>query len=114
MSTQEHKVDIKELRGHSNEELAALQKSLTEDLFKFRMQRYTNQLENTMQIRKLRRDIARVQTILAARAKGLEEKVEGGAAAQAAADEQPKAKKAKTTKKAPAKRTKKSSAEAQE
>jgi ribosomal protein L29 len=38
------------------------------------VQRYTNQLENTMKIRTTRRTLARVKTILAARAKGIDKK----------------------------------------
>jgi large subunit ribosomal protein L29 len=112
MAAEQTKIEIKELRGHSDEELNALTRSLTEELFKYRMQRYTNQLENTMQIRKLRRDIARVKTILSGRKVGLEARQDNVAAG---ADEAaPKKSKAKA-KKAPAKRTKKSArAEAQE
>ena len=61
-----------ELRERTDEELVALQRSLGEDLFRFRVQRYTNQLENTMKIRNARRMLARVNTILTARQKGLE------------------------------------------
>jgi large subunit ribosomal protein L29 len=114
MAAEQNKIEIKELRGHSDEELHNLTRSLTEELFKFRMQRYTNQLENTMQIRKLRRDIARVKTILSGRKNGLETRHEGGATP---GEEPPAAKKATKAKakKAPAKRTKKSArAEAQE
>src|SRR5262249_43479316 len=68
----ENKLRAKELRAHSDEELHKLTGSLSEELFKYRMQRYTNQLENTMVIRKLRRDLARVKTILSGRASGLE------------------------------------------
>ena len=116
MAAEQTKIEINELRGHSDEELNALTRSLTEELFKYRMQRYTNQLENTMQIRKLRRDIARVKTILSGRKAGLETRQEGGAAAEqeaAPAKKAAKATKAKA-KKAPAKRTKKAAAEAQE
>jgi len=116
MAADQTKIEIKELRGHSDEELHNLTRSLTEELFKYRMQRYTNQLENTMQIRKLRRDIARVQTILSGRKNGLETRQDAGAAAEqeaAPAKKAAKATKAKA-KKAPAKRTKKASAEAQE
>jgi len=61
-----------ELRERTDEELKALTRSLEEDLFKFRVQRHTNQLENTMKIRTTRRTLARVKTILTARAKGIE------------------------------------------
>jgi large subunit ribosomal protein L29 len=42
-------------------------RKLEEDLFKNRMKKTTNQLENTMVIRHTRRDIARVHTVLAER-----------------------------------------------
>jgi large subunit ribosomal protein L29 len=115
MAADQTKIEIKELRGHSDEELHNLTRSLTEELFKFRMQRYTNQLENTMQIRKLRRDIARVQTILSGRKAGIETRQDGGAQPEekAAAPAAKKATKAKA-KKAPAKRKKSARAEAQE
>ncbi len=63
-----------ELRERTDDELVSLSRSLEEDLFKFRVQRYTNQLENTMKIRNTRRTLARVKTILAARAKGIDKK----------------------------------------
>ena len=55
----------KDLRGNEPEELRNTIKKLQEDLFKNRMKRVTNQLENTMLIRQARRDIARVNTVLA-------------------------------------------------
>ena len=42
-------------------------RKLEEDLFKHRLKKTTNQLENTMVIRNTRRDIARVNTVLAER-----------------------------------------------
>ena len=42
-------------------------RKLEEDLFKHRLKKNTNQLENTMLIRNTRRDIARVNTVLAER-----------------------------------------------
>jgi len=88
MSAQsENKLRPSELRAHSDQELSSLIGTLSEELFKYRMQRYTNQLENTMQIRKLRRDLARVKTILSARQLGLEVRQEGGAAPEGEAAE---------------------------
>ncbi len=43
-----------------NEELVALK----EELFRLRFQHATNQLENPLQLRRVKRDIARVKTIL--------------------------------------------------
>ncbi len=72
-----------ELRERTDEELQTLTRSLEEDLFKFRVQRSTNQLANTMKIRTTRRMLARVRTILTARAKGLEAKRAPSQAAEA-------------------------------
>lgn len=57
-------MDTKELRTKSADDL---NKELTELLkaqFGLRMQKATQQLGNTSQLRKVRRDIARVRTIL--------------------------------------------------
>jgi len=58
-------VTAKDLRGNEPEELRATIKKLQEDIFKHRMKAVTNQLENTMLLRHARRDIARVNTVLA-------------------------------------------------
>jgi large subunit ribosomal protein L29 len=57
----------KDIRGNDPEELSRTMRKLQEDLFKHRMKKNTNQLENTMVIRNTRRDIARVNTVLAER-----------------------------------------------
>jgi large subunit ribosomal protein L29 len=53
-----------ELRGKSADELNKEPNSLLNAQFKLRMQKATQQLTNTSQIRKVRRDIARVRTFL--------------------------------------------------
>ncbi|MGZ8154919.1 MAG: 50S ribosomal protein L29 [Burkholderiales bacterium] len=53
-----------ELRGKSTEELKTELQSLLRAQFSLRMQKATQQLSNTSQIRKVRRDIARVRTLL--------------------------------------------------
>jgi large subunit ribosomal protein L29 len=53
-----------ELRSKSNDELKDELQSLLRAQFNLRMQKATQQLNNTSQIRKVRRDIARVRTIL--------------------------------------------------
>jgi large subunit ribosomal protein L29 len=58
-------ITAKDLRGNEPEELRNTIRKLQEDLFKHRMKRVTNQLENTMLLRHARRDIARVNTVLA-------------------------------------------------
>ena len=57
-------ITAKDLRGNEPDELLRTLKKLEEDLFKHRMKKVTNQLENTMLIRRARRDIARVNTVL--------------------------------------------------
>jgi large subunit ribosomal protein L29 len=71
-------VEAKDLRGNDPEELRRTVRKLEEDLFKHRLKKTTSQLENTMLIRNTRRDIARVNTVLA-------EKLRGAPAAAAAA-----------------------------
>jgi large subunit ribosomal protein L29 len=63
-------VRAKDLRGNDPEELRRTVRKLEEDLFKHRLKKNTNQLENTMLIRNTRRDIARVNTVLAERVRG--------------------------------------------
>ncbi len=57
----------KDIRGNDPAELLRTVRKLEEDLFKHRLKKTTNQLENTMVIRNTRRDIARVNTVLAER-----------------------------------------------
>lgn len=58
-----------ELRGKSNDELTQELNSLLRAQFNLRMQKATQQLTNTSQIGKVRRDIARVRTLLNQKAK---------------------------------------------
>ncbi|MEN3352667.1 MAG: large subunit ribosomal protein [Betaproteobacteria bacterium] len=58
-----------EFRGKSADELSKELNSLLNAQFKLRMQKATQQLTNTSQIRKVRRDIARVRTLLNEKAK---------------------------------------------
>jgi large subunit ribosomal protein L29 len=58
-----------ELRSKSNDELNQELQSLLRAQFNLRMQKATQQLNNTSQIRKVRRDIARVRTLLNQKAK---------------------------------------------
>ncbi len=53
-----------ELRNMSSEELLAKLKELKEELFNLRFQNAINQLENTHRIADVKKDIARVMTIL--------------------------------------------------
>ena len=60
----------KDLRGNDPAELRSTVRKLEEDLFKHRLKKNTNQLENTMLIRSTKRDIARVNTVIAERLRG--------------------------------------------
>jgi large subunit ribosomal protein L29 len=53
-----------ELRELSLEELGAKSQELRRELFSARVRHATGQLENTARLRQLRRDVARVETIL--------------------------------------------------
>ena len=54
----------KELRQLSEGELLIKEKELGEELFNLRFQHATGQLENVMRIPQVKRDIARVKTVL--------------------------------------------------
>ncbi|MGC8916165.1 MAG: 50S ribosomal protein L29 [Thermoanaerobaculum sp.] len=62
----------KQLRDQSIEELRRTEAELLEQLFKLRFQRATGQIENPGKIRQVRRDIARVKTILLERLREVE------------------------------------------
>ncbi len=59
----------KDLRLLSEGELMLKEKQLKEELFNLRFQHATGQLEHTMRIPQVKRDIARVKTILKERAR---------------------------------------------
>jgi large subunit ribosomal protein L29 len=56
-------MNVKELTAFTLEELADKEKQLRQELFNFRFQLGTGRLENPMQIRNAKRDIARLNTI---------------------------------------------------
>ena len=56
--------EIKEVRGQSVEKLEQKLQELKKDLFMLRMQHATNQLDNPMQIAAVKKDIARIKTII--------------------------------------------------
>jgi large subunit ribosomal protein L29 len=63
-------VKANELRGKSVDELKQELQSLLKAQFSLRMQKATQQLSNTSQIHKTRRDIARVRTLLTEKGNG--------------------------------------------
>jgi large subunit ribosomal protein L29 len=54
----------RELRDLSVEELAGKEKEFREEEFRLRFRHATGQLEKTARLRELRRDIARVKTVM--------------------------------------------------
>jgi large subunit ribosomal protein L29 len=61
----------KEIRETPVEELKAKETELKKDLFNLRMRHSTSQIENPLKIRALRRDIARVKTVIAEKTRGV-------------------------------------------
>ena len=57
---------ISQLRDLSVEELTAKLKDLKAELFNLRFQQATNQLDNPMRITAVKKDIARVKTVIRA------------------------------------------------
>ncbi|HEX8749619.1 MAG TPA: 50S ribosomal protein L29 [Nitrospira sp.] len=57
-------MDLKDLRQMTGAELSEKAKQLTQELFNLRFQLGTGRLENPMQIRKTKRTIAQVKTIM--------------------------------------------------
>ena len=65
MKTNEY---IKELREKSTEELNQELVNAKKELFNLRFQNATNQLENTSRFKEVRKNIARIQTVITAKA----------------------------------------------
>lgn len=62
----------KDLQERTTEHLRELEKSLQGDVFQARFKNFTNRLNDTATIRKTRRDLARVKTILTQRLRAAE------------------------------------------
>ena len=60
-------MNARDLRDESTGELKERERDLTRELWSTRMDNFTNQLDDTAKIRRLRRDIARVKTVLTER-----------------------------------------------
>jgi len=56
--------EIKELRALSAEDLTKKELELREELFNLQMQRGLSQLENPKRIKNVKKDVARIQTII--------------------------------------------------
>ena len=57
----------KDLQDRTTEHLKELEKQLQGEVFQARFKNYTNRLNDTASIRKTRRDLARIKTILTQR-----------------------------------------------
>ena len=62
---------VDDLRNKSNEELNNDLVIAKKELFNLRFQNATNQLNNTARIKEVRKNIARIQTIITQKQKGL-------------------------------------------
>ena len=80
----------KDLREKSLEDLKELEKSTMKEVFQTKFKNFTNRLDDTSMIRKTRRELARIRTLLVERARGAMP-----AATSDAAHHAPKAKPAK-------------------
>lgn len=58
------KTYVQDLRSKSAEELASELTDAKKELFNLRFQNATNQLDNTSRIREVRKNIARIQTMI--------------------------------------------------
>ncbi len=63
---------VKELQNKSAEDLNKALVEAKKELFSLRFQNATNQLDNTSRIKEVRRDIARIQTVITAKANAAE------------------------------------------
>lgn len=57
----------KDLADRTLTDLAQMEKDLTRELWKTRVDNFTNQLDDTAKIRRTRRDVARVKTAITQR-----------------------------------------------
>ena len=63
---------VEDLKSKSAAELAQELVAAKKELFNLRFQNATNQLDNTARIKEVRRNIARIQTVIAANLKSAE------------------------------------------
>ena len=57
-------IDLKEIRSKSSPDIEKMLEDLVQERFKLKLQAATGQLSNTSQFRNIRKDIARLRTIL--------------------------------------------------
>ncbi|MFQ5538852.1 MAG: 50S ribosomal protein L29 [Candidatus Binatia bacterium] len=57
-------MESKQFREMSGDELVQKRRELKEEVFHLRLRRATGQLESSMKVREIKRDLARLETIL--------------------------------------------------
>jgi large subunit ribosomal protein L29 len=57
-------MEAKQFREMSGDELVLKRRELKEEVFHLRLRRATGQLESSMKVREIKRDLARLETIL--------------------------------------------------
>ncbi len=72
-----------EIRDRTDDELQASLDRAKDELFRLKLNRFTNQLENVMTIRQKRREVARIMTVISARRRGAEPRKGAAAPPQA-------------------------------
>ena len=58
---------IKEIKELSSDELQTRKRELNQEVFHLRLQKQTGQLEKPSQLREIRREVARIETVLSQR-----------------------------------------------
>jgi large subunit ribosomal protein L29 len=66
---------IKEIRDLNGEELANRKRDLKQEAFHLRLQQQSGQLEKPSELRAIRREVARIETILSERRKKAQEEM---------------------------------------
>ena len=90
---------IGDIREQTTQELSVMEGDLRRQLWKAQFDNHTNQLDDTSSIQKLRRDLARVKTILTERSSGVDAAGDGQGPSDAKQTGTPGASKASRTKK---------------
>jgi large subunit ribosomal protein L29 len=93
----------KDLREKSLDDLREMERTLTKDVFQNRLKNFTNRLDDTSAMRKTRRELARVKTLLHEAARGVVHAPKKAAEAVEAPKAAPAAAKKKAASKAEAK-----------
>ena len=61
-------MNIKEIRELSSDELSGRKRELRQEVFNLRMQQATGQMERPSRLKDIRKEVARIETILSERA----------------------------------------------